>query len=128
MYRKTGKLISKEVSTGTGKASGKPWSKVDFVIDLTTDPKYPSRVKFESFKGALVELVQDTLDGTNIAVDFDVESRDWTNPQGKTIWFTSAKALSVEVVREENNVHQGNQSYNTPPPPPQDDPNNDLPF
>lgn len=95
MYKKTGKLIAKDIVRGTSKA-GKPWTKMTFVIDMTTDPKYPARVAFDTFKGDVIEFIEDTAENTSISVDFDVASREWN---GK--WFSNINAISAEVVRQE---------------------------
>jgi hypothetical protein len=130
MYKKTGKLIYKKVDSGTSKA-GKTWQKMTFVIDMTTDPKYPKKVAFDTFKGNVMEFVQDTMDGTMLSVEFDVESREW---EGR--WFSNVNAVGVEVVRNEQpeDYHKGveqlaqmhNQQYqratNVP------DGGDDLPF
>lgn len=112
MAQETGRLLFKKVDSGTSKA-GKPWQKMTFVIE-TNDPKYPKKIAFDSFKGDVMELVQDTTDGTNLRVEYNVESREWN---GK--WFSNINAWSVEVVREEmksdigdhNGVNQANQMY-----------------
>lgn len=138
MATKTGKLYKKlDVQSGVGKASGKPWSKMTFVVDMTTDPKYPKHVAFDTFKGNIIEFIQDTDLGTPIMVEYDVESREW---QGR--WFSNVNASHAEVVRDNGNqviksgdhngVGQANQMYgqeysspNTNSFEPQDD---DLPF
>lgn len=129
MYKKAGRLISKKVETGTSK-TGKQWNKMTFVIDCTTDPKYPNKVAFDSFKGQVIEFIHDTTDGTTISVDFDVQSREW---QGK--WFSNINAIGVEVVRQEERNHAGveqmaqmhNQQYQRATSV-QDDSGDDLPF
>jgi len=117
MATKTGKLYRKlDVQSGVGKASGKPWSKMTFVVDMTTDPKYPKYVAFDTFKGNIIEFIQDTDLGTPIMVEYDVESREW---QGR--WFSNVNASHAEVVRDNGNqviksgdhngVGQANQMY-----------------
>lgn len=117
MTTKTGKLFKKlDVQTGVGKQSQKPWSKMTFVIDVTSDPKYPKYVAFDTFKGNIIEFIQDTDIGTPIDVEYDVESREW---QGR--WFSNVNASRVEVIRDNGNtvintgdhngVNQANQMY-----------------
>ena len=102
MFKKVGKLIHKDVQRGTSKA-GKNWTKMTFVIDCTTDIKYPKRVAFDTFKGDVIEFIEDTSIGTDLSVDFDVESREW---EGR--WFPNINAIRAEIVRIDNPVvHAG---------------------
>ena len=115
-YTATGKLQTKKVEHGTSKA-GKPWSKMTFVIDATEDPKYPKIIAFDTFRGESIELINDTSDGSNLKVEFAVESREWN---GK--YFSNINAFAAEIVREgETNNYQQ-------PAPPVENPSDDLPF
>lgn len=102
MYKKTGKLIHKDIQRGTSKAN-KPWTKMTFVIDNTTDPKYPKLVAFDTFKGDIIEFVNDTTDGTQLEVEFEVESREWNGR-----YFSNINAIGAQVVRGNGNQYQSN--------------------
>lgn len=133
MAQETGKLLLKKIESGTSKA-GKAWTKMTFVVDVTSDPKYPKKIAFDTFNGSLIEFINDTMDGTTIQVDYSVESREW---QGR--WFSNVNAFKAEVVRVDNpvvqagdhaGVGQANQMYGQQqqqPPNLQQD-SSDLPF
>ncbi|RZJ98866.1 MAG: DUF3127 domain-containing protein, partial [Flavobacterium sp.] len=57
-------------------------------IVVTTDEQYPQHI--------LVQFVQDKCDllnnfqvGDNVKVDINLRGREWTNPQGETVYFNT---------------------------------------
>jgi len=103
MAQEVGKLIYKsEVIGGTSKA-GKPWQKIEFVIQVK-GVKYPRKVKFDSLQQSVIGFVNDTSMDTDLRVEYSVESREYN---GK--WYTNANAFSVETYREDNPMldHKG---------------------
>jgi len=67
------------------------FQKREFVVEFATNPKYPELVKFE--------LVQDKcglLDtfkvGQEVAVDFDLRGRKWTDQKGVVKYFNTLQA------------------------------------
>ena len=105
MYTETGKLITKKIESGTSKA-GKPWTKMTFVIE-TLDETYPKKIAFDTFKGNMIEMINDTTEGTMLRVNFAVESREWG---GK--YFSNVNAISAEVTREVESNNRFNEMRN----------------
>lgn len=89
--------------------------KRDFVLEYTENTDFMQYVKFE--------LIQDKCDildnfqiGDNIIVYFNIRGRQWTNPQGEKIYFTTLNTWKIEK------AETGTESHDLP----QDD--TDLPF
>jgi len=87
----TGKIklidITKEVGT--------TFKKRDIVI--TTDEQYPQHI--------LVQFVQDKCDllngfkiGESVKIDINLRGREWTNPQGESVYFNTIQGWRIGKV------------------------------
>lgn len=88
------------------------FQKREFVLEYATNPKYPELVKFE--------LVQDKcglLDkfsvGQEVAVDFDLRGRKWTDQKGVVKYFNTLQAWRLSVA---SGAGGGDQSDEGAPP------------
>jgi hypothetical protein len=82
---------TKEVGSGGFK-------KRDVVV--TTDEQYPQHI--------LVQFVQDKCDllnnyqvGDNVKIDINLRGREWTNPQGETVYFNTIQGWRIGKVQAE---------------------------
>lgn len=87
------KEIQGEVVKGTFKSKN---------IIVTTDEQYPQHI--------LVQFVQDKCDllnnfqvGEPVKIDINLRGREWTNPQGETVYFNTIQGWRI------------NKSEQTPP-------------
>ncbi|NPA43064.1 MAG: DUF3127 domain-containing protein [Chlorobi bacterium] len=86
---------------------------------LLTDERYPQPVKIE-FIQEKTALLDNFKPGDEVTVAFDIRGREWINPEGKTIYFTSLQGWRITPV-------QPAPQDDVPPPYPEDD-TPDLPF
>jgi len=79
------KEIKSEVVKGTFKSKN---------IIVTTDEQYPQHIS--------IQFVQDKCDllnsfnvGENVKVDINLRGREWTNPQGETVYFNTIQGWRI---------------------------------
>lgn len=74
------------------------------------------------FKKERVEMAADLREGDVVRLDFAIDGREWTNPQGVTKYFVDLVAMKCEVTEAAAPAHAAE-------PEPQDgDPTDDMPF
>ena len=68
-------------------------------IVVTTDEQYPQHIS--------VQFVQDKCDlldaykvGDNVKVDINLRGREWTNPQGETVYFNTIQGWRIGKVQD----------------------------
>lgn len=71
--------------------------KREFVVEYLENPMYPQYVKFESIQDR-TELIDAFNEGDQIEVSFNLKGREWTNPEGKKMYFTTLDAWRVQKV------------------------------
>ena len=118
------KMIDQTKEIGSG-----GFKKRDLVV--TTDEQYPQHI--------LVQFVQDKCDlldgfqvGQSVKVDINLRGREWTNPQGQTVYFNTIQGWRIS--KADNSPAHANAP--TPPPVPTytaqegtiDNDPDDLPF
>jgi hypothetical protein len=81
------KMIDTTKEVGTG-----GFKKRDVVV--TTDETYPQHI--------LVQFVQDKCDllngynvGDSVKIDLNLKGREWTNPQGETVYFNTIQGWRI---------------------------------
>ena len=130
----TGKIKMIDQTKEVGSAGFK---KRDVVV--TTDEQYPQHI--------LVQFVQDKCDllnsyqvGDAVKIDINLRGREWTNPQGETVYFNTIQGwrIAKHTVQSPTQEYHSNHPTNMPsqnqaqPMPPatntnQEEPD-DLPF
>jgi hypothetical protein len=87
-------------------------------IVVTTDEQYPQFIS--------VQFVQDKCDildaykvGDNVKIDINLRGREWTNPQGETVYFNIIQGWRIIKAGNENNANTNTKTQ-------EDD--SDLPF
>ncbi|MCC8118061.1 MAG: DUF3127 domain-containing protein [Bacteroidales bacterium] len=94
----SGKIIHVlQVQAGTSQ-SGRQWKSLDFVIE--TQESHPRKVCFNLFGDERISQNPVQV-GQEVAVSFDVESREW---QGK--WFTKCSAFRVAPMSQQPQYQQ----------------------
>lgn len=118
-----GKIVEK-YDTQTIKDTFK---KREFILEYAENPQYPEFIKFELIQNNCDQL--DSLEvGDDVAVNFNLKGRKWTDPQGVVKYFNSLQAWRVDKKTASAS------SAETPPPPTQEwmkedfSKDDDLPF
>jgi len=85
------KMIDQTKEVGSG-----GFKKRDIVV--TTDEQYPQHI--------LVQFVQDKCDllnnfqvGEQVKIDINLRGREWTNPQGETVYFNTIQGWRIGKVQ-----------------------------
>jgi hypothetical protein len=68
-------------------------TKCEFV--LLTDEAYPQHILFEAIN-KMTEDVIGLIDGQRVVVEFKVNGRPWTSPQGETRYFNSLQVTAIK--------------------------------
>lgn len=130
---------------GVAKSTGNPWRKVTGIFE--TVEHFPKTIAVTGLN-AVCEDILNCKQGKLYIVDFDIESRSWTDPKTNVEkWFTDAKAWKVTpavqaAVPSVQAQPQAVPSFDTPippigkatqtridmVPPAEDNPKDDLPF
>ena len=105
------KLIDTTKEVGSG-----GFKKRDVVI--TTDEQYPQHI--------LVQFVQDKCDllnnfqvGEPVKIDINLRGREWTNPQGETVYFNTIQGWRIANIQPERNAPATAPAQNYPQAPAQ---------
>ena len=103
------------------------FQKREFVINDTSGP-YPQDILFQLTQDR-VGLVDDYNKGDQVNVAFNIRGREWTNKEGKTMYFNSLDVWKIDAIGEPKE-----KGANLPPLPEQapddtlDEDPGDLPF
>ena len=88
------KMIDQTKEVGSG-----GFKKRDVVV--TTDEQYPQHI--------LVQFVQDKCDllnnyqvGESVKIDINLRGREWTNPQGETVYFNTIQGWRIGKAQAES--------------------------
>jgi len=116
------------------------FTKREFVLELTDNPKYPQVVLFQ-LTGDRCAQLDGMAVGDAVRVEFSLRGREWRNPQGEVKYFNSLDVWKIEPARAGASAGGGSRSrrdsYGDPrdidaPPPRLDEAripaNDDIPF
>ena len=75
------------------------FTKRDIVLtdDVDSQNRYPSVIPF-TFKKDRCSLLDSVQEGQRVKVQFAIDGREWTNPQGQVKYFTDLTGLKLEVL------------------------------
>ncbi len=74
------------------------FSKREFVIEMSDNPKYPQVVLFQLTGDRCAQL--DGLNvGDTVSIDFSLRGREWKSPSGELKYFNSLDVWKVEARR-----------------------------
>ena len=118
----TGKIYERgEIAQGQSQA-GNIWQRMTLVLDVPVG-NYTKKMAFQVSTGNIPAVMALNL-GDRVEVGWDVSSREWTNKEGKTSWFTS---IDLRTIRLADDVPA--QSIASTPIPEAGEPQmDDLPF
>ncbi len=98
------------------------FTKREFVVELTDNPKYPQLVQFQ-LTGDRVGYLDDLRVGDVVAIEFSLRGREWKSPRGEVKYFNSLDAWRVELTAPQRPAPQRPAPEDGPPPP-----DDSLPF
>ena len=110
------------------------FSKREFVVEVTDNPKYPQVVLFQLTGDRCAQL--DALSvGDQVRIEFSLRGREWKSPQGEVKYFNSLDVWTIESARagRRNDARDGGRQGDEPPPRSDDDApaprdTDDIPF
>ena len=74
------------------------FSKREFVVEMSDNPKYPQVVLFQLTGDRCTQL--DGLNvGDQVTIDFSLRGREWKSPSGEVKYFNSLDVWKVEPMR-----------------------------
>ena len=71
------------------------FTKREFVVEMSDNPKYPQHVLFQ-LTGDRCNQLDSLSVGDSVRIDFSLRGREWKSPQGEVKYFNSLDAWSVE--------------------------------
>lgn len=91
----TGKIYERgEIAQGQSQA-GNIWQRMTLVLDVPVG-NYTKKMAFQVSTGNIPAVMALNL-GDRVEVGWDVSSREWTNKEGKTSWFTSIDLRTIRL-------------------------------
>ena len=91
----TGKIYERgEIAQGQSQA-GNIWQRMTLVLDVPAG-NYTKKMAFQVSTGNIPAVMALNL-GDRVEVGWDVSSREWTNKEGKTSWFTSIDLRTIRL-------------------------------
>ena len=118
----TGKIYERsEIAQGQSQA-GNIWQRMTLVIDVPVG-NYTKKMAFQVSTANIPSVMALNL-GDRVEVGWDVSSREWTNKEGKTSWFTS---IDLRTIRLADDV-PAQSIASTPIPEAGEQQMDDLPF
>jgi len=76
------------------------FKKREVLIDTSDDAEKPCLIKFEALQDS-VECLNNFKAGDPVEVEFYLNGREWTNPQGEVKYFMSAKLTGIKLHGQE---------------------------
>ena len=92
------------------------FQKRDLVI--TTDGQYPQDIIIQFAQGNCA-LLDNLQVGQMVKIQFNLQGREWTNPQGEVKYFNTVLGWKIELIQTtnvaQNQYQQAPQGYQQPP-------------
>lgn len=77
------------------------FTKREFVLEDDTEQGYPQYITFQLHKDKCA-LLDKCNEGDTLKVYFNLNGREWTNPEGKVVYFNSLVAWKIEGGSKQN--------------------------
>jgi hypothetical protein len=74
------------------------FTKREFVVELTDNPKYPQVVLFQ-LTGDRCAQLDDLRVGDDVRIEFSLRGREWRSPSGEVKYFNSLDVWKIEAAR-----------------------------
>ncbi len=94
----TGKVYEKGAITEGVSQQGNVWQRMTLVIEVPVG-NYSKKMAFQVTTGNIPGVMA-FKEGDKVEVGWDVSSREWTNKEGKTSWFTSIDLRTIRLADE----------------------------
>jgi hypothetical protein len=89
------------------------FSKREFVVEMSDNPKYPQVVLFQLTGDRCSQL--DGLNvGDQISIEFSLRGREWKSPAGEVKYFNSLDVWRVEPAHAGNRARRSSGDYGAP--------------
>jgi hypothetical protein len=98
------------------------FSKREFVVEMSDNPKYPQLVLFQ-LTGDRCNQLDELNVGDAVRIDFSLRGREWKSPKGETKYFNSLDVWTLSRVGDAGRTRDA--FPDDEPPPPSDE---DVPF
>ena len=72
------------------------FKKREFVL-IDESGQYPQSIQFEC-KQDKVSLLDEIKEGSEVSVRFNLQGREWINPQGETKYFNSLDCWAIDIL------------------------------
>ena len=96
----------------------------EFVVEIDDNPQYPQFVKFQ-MTGDRCETLDGFQEGDTVRAEFSLRGREWTNREGKVIYFNSLDVWTLEKTGAGASASGPEPGFDQAPPPSDAD---DIPF
>ena len=83
------------------------FSKREFVVEMSDNPKYPQVVLFQ-LSGDRCQQLDGFQVGDQIRIEFSLRGREWRSPQGDVKYFNSLDVWKIERAGASQNAYGGN--------------------
>ena len=67
----------------------------EFVLEIDDNPQYPQYVKFQ-LTGDRCEDLDGYKEGEQVTLSFDLRGREWTNREGKVLFFNALQVWEIQ--------------------------------
>jgi len=93
------------------------FSKREFVVEMSDNPKYPQMVLFQLTGDRCAQLDELHI-GDQISLEFSLRGREWKSPSGEIKYFNSLDVWRVEPARgrARRGSYDGSDARDIPPP------------
>ena len=88
-------IQGKVIMIGDVKEISDKFRKRDIVIEHGDNPQYLQNCIFEAHQDK-VSILDDVKVGDNVSLEFNLQGRKWTNPQGEIIYFNTLAVWKIE--------------------------------
>jgi hypothetical protein len=89
------------------------FSKREFVVEMSDNPKYPQMVLFQLTGDRCTQLDRFNV-GDDVRIDFSLRGREWKSPSGETKYFNSLDVWKVEPARANQSSGRRNSQSGDP--------------
>lgn len=103
------------------------FKKREFVVEYAENPNYPQLLKFELINDNC-SMIDKFQVGDEIEIDFDIRGREWINPKGEKVYFTSLSAYRLNKANGSGTPYDDQPSPEPGDIPPPSDNDEELPF
>lgn len=83
------------------------FSKREFVVEMSDNPKYPQTVLFQ-LTGDRCQQLDGMNVGDAVTIEFSLRGREWKSPSGEVKYFNSLDVWRVEPARANSNRGRSN--------------------